>query len=384
LKPLLKRLKKRQIRLNGLRKFIREETVLSVLIGLFILLNVFIPGHISEYRGYIDWKTITTLLALIIVATGIKQSGYLDLLAHFVLKGITDERMLAGFMTALSVVLSMFLTNDITLFIVVPLTVAMQKNLKNDIVKVVIFEAIGVNAGSTLTPIGNPQNIYIWTGWGISFASFVVKMFLPFAVMSFVLAVFIFIFVKKYKLRFFDDAAPGKADKKLGIMSFLLMALFLVLLQFKAGAYILPVIFLLYFFLYRGVLKDVDWFLIFTFIFMFIDFNLIAKAPAVIKFASSLDMSSPLNVYAASAMLSQVMSNVPAAIFMSKFTNNRQAIACGVNIAGNGFIIGSLANIIAIRLLKAGSKNVLMEFHKYSIPYFIITGLIMYLFILLN
>ncbi len=359
--------------------FIKEETFLFILIILFIFLTALMPGYMQHYHEFIGWKTIVLLLSLIMVATGIKQSGYLDKLARHLLSGIKDERVLAGFMAGLSALLSMFLTNDITLFIVVPVTVAMQKVLKNDLVKVVIFEAVAVNVGSTLTPIGNPQNIFIWNGWGISFASFMVKMALPSAVMAAALFLFIFFTVKPRALHFNMEHGGIKQDKKLGLVSFALMACFLVSLQFKAGAYALPVIAAVYFIFYKKVLADVDWLLILTFIIMFIDFSLLAKVPFMISLVSLFNMNNPKDVYLASALVSQFISNVPAAIFMSKFSGNWQAIAYGVDLAGNGTVVGSLANIIALRLLNSKKQGLLLEFHKYSIPFFILTALVVWL-----
>lgn len=362
-------------------KIVREETVLLILLALFIVLTAAMPGHIHEYHKFIDWKTIITLLALIIAATGIKESGYLEKAAKKLLGRIHDERTLAFFMTGLSALLSTFLTNDITLFIVVPLTVGMQKILKNDLAKIVIFEAIAVNAGSTLTPIGNPQNIFLWHSWGISFASYALHMLLPSAVMGAGLAVFIMLFFRKHRLSFNTEAETSRTKMLLGIISFGLMAVFLVALQFTWYFYMLPVIFLFFLVYERKVLARVDWLLILTFILMFIDFALIARAKPVLGAMKAIDMSKAVNVYLSSAIISQFMSNVPGAIFMSKFSSNWEAIAYGVNIAGNGTIIGSLANIIAIRLLKPQGPAIWLEFHRYSIPFFVMTGVVLWLFI---
>jgi Na+/H+ antiporter NhaD/arsenite permease-like protein len=367
--------------LEKIIKFLKDESVLAVLLILLALLSFLVPGHIREYFSFIDYKTIITLLALIIVATAIKQSGYFDLLAGRLLKLIHDERTLVTFMVSLSAVLSMFLTNDIALFITVPLTACMQNALKNDLVKTVIFEAIAVNTGSTLTPMGNPQNLYLWNGWGISFFGFAAQMFVPFLVMSGVLALFILLFVKNNTLDFHSGVDPVRSDPKLTKISFILMALFFIALQFKAGYYMLPVIILVYIFFHPAVFRDVDWLLILTFMLIFIDFTLAAKLPVLEKAVSMLDMSSSRNVYTASVLVSQAISNVPAAIFISRFSGNWRAIAYGANIAGNGFIIGSLANIIAIRLLKPVQKGALLEFHKYSVPFFTVTGFILWFFL---
>ena len=374
--------------MHRIKNFIREETVLLLLLALFIILTAVIPGHIHEYHEFIDWKTIITLLCLIITATGIKESGYLEKAAKRILGCIHNERTLAFFMVYLSAALSTFLTNDITLFIVVPLTLGMQRILKNDLMKVVIFEAIAVNAGSTLTPIGNPQNIFLWHNWGNTFASYMFNMLLPSAVMASVLAVFIMIFFRSSRLVFnteneiFCVKNPGIDTKKnLGFISFGLMAVFIVALQFRWYFYMLPVIIFFFLVYERKVLARVDWLLILAFAFMFIDFALIARAKPVLDVLRLIDMSNAVNVYLSSALISQFISNVPGAIFMSRFSNNWETIAYGVNIAGNGTIIGSLANIIAIRLLKPKGPDIWLTFHFYSIPFFIITGAVLMLFV---
>lgn len=361
-----------------LRKFLADEAAVLVLLALFIVLTALIPGHINEYPGFIDWKTVITLLTLIIVATGVKESGYFDLAAGKILPGIRDERSLAFFLVSLSAALSTFLTNDITLFIVVPLTVCMQKALKNELVKIVIFEAIAVNVGSTLTPIGNPQNIFLWNMWGLSFTGFVMQMAPLAALMAAAMYAAVLLVFKKEKLRFHAQDMPIKVNKGLGVTSFALMAAFLAALQFKAELFILPVVILAFLILNRKVLRDADWLLILTFILMFMDFALLAKLKPLSALIASMDMSKSRSVFTVSALISQVISNVPASIFLSKFSGNWRAIAYGVDTAGNGLIIGSLANIIALRLIKPKQPGMWLEFHKYSVPFFIITGIVVY------
>jgi len=174
----------------------KRESFAMALLAVLIVLYVLMPGYAGQYLSFIDIKTIVTLLGLIITATGIKKSNYLDRAAFTVAGSIKDERSLAFFMCSLSAALSMFLTNDITLFIVVPLTVCMKKILKNDIVKLVIMEAIAVNVGSALTPIGNPQNIFIWSSWGITAIRFISVMILPVLIMSSGLAAYILLLFK--------------------------------------------------------------------------------------------------------------------------------------------------------------------------------------------
>jgi Na+/H+ antiporter NhaD/arsenite permease-like protein len=346
-----------------------------------MFLTAGMPGYMPEYFNFIDWRTIITLLALIMTANGIKDSGFLEKIAGRILIHIRNERSLAYFLVFLSLILSTFLTNDITLFITVPLTLCMQSILKKDLVKIVIFEALGVNAGSSLTPIGNPQNIFLWNKWGISFSGFIFQLAPAVILMAAVLAVFIYFGFKAGPLQTDGDAVKPAVNNGLGLMSFSIMVLFLVCLQLKSEIYAIPVIVLVYLIFQRKVLVELDWLLILTFVLMFIDFSMISRIPLIESALAGFDFSKSTHVFILSALVSQFMSNVPAAIFMAKFTSNWKAITLGVDIAGNGIIIGSLANIIAIRLLKSKDKRVWLDFHKYSVPYFLVTGIIVWFFL---
>lgn len=121
----------------------------------------------------------------------------------------------------------------------------------------------------------------------------------------------------------------------------------------------------------------VDWLLLLLFIVIFIDFHVISTIPVVSESVNALNLNSAGNVFLLSAFTSQLFSNVPASVLVSAFSHNWFAIIYGVNIGGNGLAIGSLANIIALRMVK--SKKIWIDFHKYSIPYLLITGGIVYI-----
>jgi hypothetical protein len=156
------------------------------------------------------------------------------------------------------------------------------------------------------------------------------------ALMASAMYIAVFTVFKPHKLHFNEQAGITILKKRLGVLSFGLMTAFLIALQFKAAVFMLPFIALVYLIFNRKVLFDVDWLLIVTFILMFIDFALLAKLRPLSAIAGSIDMSKSRNVFAVSALLSQFISNVPASIFISKFSVNWQAIAYGVDVAGNG------------------------------------------------
>jgi len=156
---------------------ILKKNTLAIVLGMVAFgLALGAGAPIDKIPALVDWQTIITLSGLLIVTTGIKESGLFYFLAYRISRRIDNERLLALFLVFLSAVLSMLVTNDITLFITVPLTLSLQKISENDYSKLIIFEAIAVNVGSALTPIGNPQNIFLWHQWGISFLVFVREM----------------------------------------------------------------------------------------------------------------------------------------------------------------------------------------------------------------
>jgi len=357
--------------MNGLDK-IKNEFLLAILILFLIVLSFLYPSNIIQYPKFIEWNTIFLIAALLILTYGIKESGYFYVLSEKMARKIKNERNLAFFMIAIATLLSTFLTNDVTLFIIIPFSLSFKDLIEKDVFKLLAFETIAVNAGSSLTPIGNPQNIFIWQKWGASFIQFIFKMFPLFLILVAILMIFLFITFPNKRL-----LPPKKfnknLDKGLFSISIFLLILFIALANFGFVFYSFILIFLFYLIFYPKVIYKMDWPLILLFILIFIDFTSLSKIPIIQNAVSSIEMNGK-NVFLLSSFLSQIMSNVPAAVFISQFSNNWRAIVYGVNIGGNGIIFSSLANLITIRLAK--EKELWLIFHKYSILYFLITLII--------
>lgn len=358
--------------------FLKREYVFSFITCLLIILSLINPKNIANYPEYVDWRTIWALIGLLILTTGLMESGYFQLLSYKILDKIQNVRKLAITMILLAAFLSTFLTNDITLFVVVPITIGMQRYLTN-VTKLIIFEAIAVNAGSSLTPIGNPQNLYLWHQWGVSFLDFVVKMS-PLALISVIVLVLFGLICFEGKLEYSRGAQDLKIDRELFTLSFFLLFIYIVSLELHWEIPVLFIIIILYSTRYKNVLKQVDWILILLFIFVFIDFHIISTISFITRNAQRFPLTTKGEIFLFSAFVSQIISNVPASVFVSKFTNNWSAIAYGVNVGGNGVIIGSLANLIALRMTP--NRKAFWIFHRYSLPYFILTTLIIYVFLM--
>ena len=364
--------------MRTINEFVKKEALLFIFLFLLAIFTILDPFEITNYPSFVDWRTITTLVGLLMITTGLKESGYFDVFSIRVLKKLKRERSLAFFLILFSVLLSTFLTNDVALFIVIPLTVGIQNLIKYDVSKLIIFEAISVNVGSALTPIGNPQNLFLWHKWNISFVPFIMEMLPLVALLFTVLLIFAWIVFPNKEIRFSEGNNDGIIQKKvLFTLSMVLLIVYVISLEMKLGHIVLMLVFFLYLILYRKVLLKMDWMLLLLFIVIFIDFHVISTIPIISEGVNELNLHLSGNVFLFSAITSQLVSNVPASVLVSKYSNNWLAITYGVNVGGSGLAIGSLASIIALRMAK--NKNIWLKFHKYSVPYFLITGIIVYL-----
>ncbi len=352
----------------------REFLFFIFLTLFFILLN---PEDILKYPEYIDYPTIFALFSLMTITTAIKETKYFDIFAKKIISKIDTERKLAFVLIYLAVFLAMFLTNDITLFIIVPITLSFANFIKNDLSKLIVFEAIAVNSGSLLTPIGNPQNIYLYHLMDTTFFGFI-KTMLPLFLLKFtLLGIFIFLFFKNKPVEIVSLKYIKGCYKKL-IIHLLLMAVFLYLLNIHESYYAFLIVLTFYLVFDKSIFLKLDYFLLLTFILMFIDFKILGQNKTLWNLTHIFPHTHE-NMFIFSAALSQIISNVPAAIFVTQFSHKYVDIAYGVNLAGNGFLIASLANVIALRFYK--DPKIYITFHKYSIPFFIISFI---LFILIQ
>lgn len=358
--------------LNSLKTFIEKEIILLLFVFLLLLLSVVYPSKIGKYSGFVEWRTLTALTAVFITTTGVKESGYLYLLAVRILNRVETERELAIILILFSAFISTFLTNDVALLIVLPLTLGFTDLIENDISRLVVFEVLAVNTGSALTPVGNPQNLYLWHMWGVSFIQFVVYLLPLVFIMMVFLILLTFLSFDNRQLKVTTTSKQEERYKTKFILSIFMLIFSITFIELQLIAYLLPVLILIYTLCDRRAIAAVDWTLLVLFAIIFIDFHMISEIPAVNTFFDTTSLSTSSRVFLFSSMLSQLISNVPASIFISKFSSDWFSIAYGVNVGGNGLIFGSMANIIAIRIVK-NRRKFLVCFHRYSMSFFFVT-----------
>ncbi|CAH2784190.1 MAG: Inner membrane protein YbiR, putative anion permease [uncultured Caballeronia sp.] len=367
--------KAKSVQANLLAKtwtLVTKEPVLVIMIVALIALQVLHSKPWALLPGLIDWQTVLTLAGLLMLTKAVELSGFLMWMAHRVVHRIRGERGLAFLLIGLAAALSTLLTNDVALFAVVPLTLSLHKLAPLPIKRLVIFIAIAVNAGSILTPLGNPQNLFLWQTSGVSFGGFVWAL-LPLCtalmVMLYALAAVMF---HNRLLDLSGDTEAHSVDIPLCTLAGIAFIAFVILADAHYAGIGLAAVALGFLLWRRQAVLKIDWLLLLIFVLMFIVLRSVAALPWVHYAIVSFGLDSPLKAYAAGAVLSQGISNVPAAIMLAEFSKDWRALAFGVSVGGFGIAIGSLANLIAVRL--SGERGMWGPFHLISIPFWIVAA----------
>ncbi|KVO53418.1 SLC13 family permease [Burkholderia stagnalis] len=347
--------------------WLAQEPVLSALAIGLILLQWMHPQPFAVLASRVDWQTVATLAGLLMLTKALELSGCLMWLAHRIVHHVHSERALAMLLVVFAAVLSMWLTNDVALFVVVPLMISLRALAPLPFRRLVIVVALAVNAGSVATPLGNPQNLFLWQLSGVSFGRFVLTLGpLAIALMALLLAVTACAFRAK-PLDLSGDAIALPMQRMHALVAAVLFVAFVLLADAHRALPGLIAVAVVLFAVRRDAVLRIDWLLLLIFVLMFVVLRSAAALPAVHDAIAQARLDTPLRVFAAGAVLSQGISNVPAAILLSEFTRDWRALAFGVSVGGFGIAIGSLANLIAVRLAK--EPRMWLPFHLVSIPF---------------
>jgi len=340
--------------MNEFARKLVEEWFLSLTIIGVIVTSIYL-WHLPEYT-FNDLKIIYILFVFLIIIKGLEKGRFLEFVALKFEKG----KFLVLKLVMLTGILSAFVTNDVALLTVVPFTLLL---CTENLVFIIILETLTANAVSALTPFGNPQNIFIYWHYNITLLEFT-KVIFPFT-----LVLFSFIILLSFKTK--NDYQKNsiisvKLDKKsYYYLIFFSMFIFALLRILPLWVGIIPI---MYAVVFDRKSLSVDYTLLAMF-FLFFGFtdNLIH----ILRF--TITNSNQIFLY--SAILSQIMSNVPSTLFLADFTSNWKPLLWGVSVGGFGSLVGSLANLITYRLYKAKfreTKEFLIKFHLYSYTLFFI------------
>lgn len=329
--------------------FIKSESVLVISAALAVVSCFFVPPD-AEYASYIDLKTISLLFSLMAVMAGFQSMFVFRRIGGALLAKTSNTVQLAAALVMLCFFLSMLVTNDVALITFVPFAVELFKmcGRKKQLLITVALQTIAANLGSMLIPPGNPQNLYLYSVSGMGMAEFV-SIMLPFTLLSFVLLCASLAFVKKepVELPKRKEIYPEIGRKRLALYIALFVICLCAVLKLIPHYCALAAVVVGLALFDRRIFARIDYGLLLTFAALFVLVGNLARIPAVYGFVSSLADSYP---FAVSVGASQIISNVPAALLISGFTDNYAEILKGVNVGGLGTLIASMASLISYKI----------------------------------
>lgn len=329
--------------------FIKSESVLVISAALAVVSCFFVPPD-AEYASYIDLKTISLLFSLMAVMAGFQSMFVFRRIGGALLAKTSNTVQLAAALVMLCFFLSMLVTNDVALITFVPFAVELFKmcGKKKQLLITVALQTIAANLGSMLIPPGNPQNLYLYSVSGMGMAEFV-SIMLPFTLLSFVLLCASLAFVKKepVELPKRKEIYPAIGRKRLALYIALFVICLCAVLKLIPHYCALAAVVVGLALFDRRIFARIDYGLLLTFAALFVLVGNLARIPAVYGFVSSLADSYP---FAVSVGASQIISNVPAALLISGFTDNYAEILKGVNVGGLGTLIASMASLISYKI----------------------------------
>lgn len=351
------------------KDFFKKETVCCIAFLLAVVSMFFIPPSVN-YFSYIDFRVLALLFSLMAVVRGFSSIGVFTRLGTMLLTHVHSLRMLSALFIFLCFFFSMLITNDVALITFVPFTILVlsMAEQKKFLIPVIVLETIAANLGSMLTPLGNPQNLYLYTISGLSIGAFV-RIMLPYSFVSAILLLIFILFLPKDTVstatatntanstntvtasntsNIICEAVKARKNPRILFTAYLILFLLCLLTVLHILPYQIMFLLVLTGFLlldYR-VLKDVDYFLLLTFLCFFIFIGNMKQISLVHELISKLLVHHEVLMGIGA---SQIISNVPAAILLSGFTDDYSALLIGVNLGGLGTLIASLASLISFK-----------------------------------
>ena len=346
-----------------IRSFIKQEIVLCISFFAALVSCFFVPPD-SGYLGYCDLRTLALLFSLMVVVAEMRKAGAFARLAHVLCAHSGSTRLLAVILVFLSFFTAMFITNDVALLTFVPFSVAVLSLAKQEkyLIRIVVLQTAAANLGSMLTPVGNPQNIFIQSFYNLSTAEFL-RTTGPVWAASLVLLGLLCLTVRKEAIQVFLGEEPVLHPKKLWLGLALFAICLLTVLRVLPWPVMLGIVVVALLICDRRTLRDADFYLLLTFVCFFVFSGNLARMDAVNRFLRSILFG---REYFVSLAASQVISNVPAALLLSGFTDHSRALLLGVNVGGLGTPVASLASLISLKLYShsesASTARFLLEF----------------------
>ena len=329
-------------------QWVRQEAVLVIAAAAALLSMIAVPPSMATLES-IDLRVLILLFCLMAVVAGLQKSGLFVALAQRLLKGRKPMWLLSMVLVMLPFFSSMVITNDVALITFVPFTILVLEWLdgRQYLIPVVVLQTIAANLGSMATPVGNPQNLFLYGRYELGAGEFFGIM-LPYLLVSFLAlaAACFFLRGQAVEVAFGGEKSPIQW-RKLALFAGLFVLCLLTVFRLVNIWVLVAVVVVCLAIFDRGIFPQVDYCLLLTFVCFFVFAGNMGRIPAVDQFLVWAVEKAPLAV---SVGLSQVISNVPTAVLLAGFTENGKALLVGTNLGGLGTPVASLASLISLKL----------------------------------
>ena len=334
--------------LHKIGAWLWREKMLLLSLAAALQSMLFVPPD-AAYAGYVDWDVLLLLFSLMAVVTGLKRCGVFGRLAAALLHRAGDLRRLTRLLALGCFFSSMLVTNDVALLTFVPLTALLLQGQGAALIYAVSLESVAANLGSMATPVGNPQNLYLFSHYAMSLGDFCAAV-LPLCAASLALVLLACLPVPKSPLDAPSMPAetPAAAPRwRLALHALQFVCCLLAVLRVLPKPVCFGLVLLSTLLADRKALAQVDYALLGTFVCFFVFVGNLGRIPAVQTLLTGVVAGRELET---ALLVSQVVSNVPAALMLSGFTDHAAALMRGVDIGGLGTLVASLASLIAFKL----------------------------------
>ncbi|MDQ0204606.1 SLC13 family permease [Pectinatus haikarae] len=337
------------LKFTVLSSLLRNQFNKNIVFSISLLSAIFTSMINLPKLEYINFNVIICLFELMIVIKIIEECGMLKYIAVRIASSCKNHRSLTQALCLISFFTSMFITNDIAILTIIPILIVISQRSNYPIIFPCVLLTISANLGSSITPIGNPQNLFIYAYYKMNFLNFLSLLF-PFFLLSLLLLISLTFIIKK---EYIQISIPAKeiTDK---YFNFSLISLFTVLIILSMSntnfaTFTVFSIIIITLLSKRSLLTKLDYRLLLTFLFLFVAIGNISAMPLVKMYLPYLTHTA-FQTYLLALFLSQLISNVPCTVMLAPFSNHLQALLYGVNVGGLGTPIASLASIITFTL----------------------------------
>ncbi len=361
--------------MSHIKDFVKREMTLCVAFAAAAVTCFIVPPD-GQYLSYIDFRTLALLYCLMVVVSGLRRAGVFTLLAHRLCAKAATVRALGFVLVLLCFFSAMLITNDVALLTFVPFAVVVLglAHQEKELIWVVVLQTVAANLGSVLTPVGNPQNLYLYSRYGIGMGSFL-AVTLPLWLLSLALVLLLCLRLPRDRTEIFLGEEPHLDRRCLLMYAALFLLCLAVVLRLIKWPLVLAGLLLTLLIFDRRRIVQADFMLLLSFVCFFVFAGNLSRMELIGRALRQMLSGRELLL---GALTSQVISNVPAALLLSGFTDNARQLLLGVNIGGLGTPVASLASLISLKFYSHSEHS---DTAKYMRSFLLVNFGLLFLFL---